>query len=122
MDKMLEWILEMCKKGHAVTHDDLERFFNGSANDEAESENEAHILTREELEDWNDYVWVECRGHAVMQVVLITYGIQLYTRFGESTDITSIDQLEWGEYEKMWRCWSDKPTIEQRRTAWKDRG
>ncbi len=120
MDKMLEWILEMCKKGHVATPDDFERFFRESANDEAETEKEAHILTREELEDWNDYVWVEYREHAIMQVALFTYGIQLYTEFGKGTHITSIDQLKWDVYEKRWRCWSDKPTIEQRRTAWKE--
>lgn len=121
MDKMLEWILEMCKKGHVVTHDDLERFFSGSTNDEAESENEAHIMTREELEDWNDYVWIEYRGSPVMQVELITYGIVLNSNYDDDS-LMSIDHLNWGEYERTWRFWSDKPTIEQRRTAWKDRG
>ena len=121
MDKMLEWILEMCKKGHVVTHDDLERFFSGSTSDEAETENEAHILTREELDDWNDYVWLEFKRNTVMKVDLITYGIVLNVNDEEENVLVLLDRLNWNDYEKTWRYWSDKPTIEQRRTAWKDK-
>ena len=103
---------------------DLTRFYDGVVTakqliDEQPTiqsdEPSAHLLTLEETIG-GDECWIEGRGRAC------GYGDALLTDDAELVDFYrphSILTLSFYEYGVTWRCWSHKPTDEQRKAvAW----
>lgn len=88
---------------------------------EAPTVNGARLLTLEEADKAN-YVWMEVFPHMIVGPRLVrivpidTTACMVYT-FGEQYPTCFYT----GIYNKTWRCWSEKPTIEQSKGAkWLD--
>ena len=72
----------------------------------------ARVMTREEIESADGYVWFEMSGIAVMAVKLIR---KRFVR--ETYEIYHVRDMDWLGYGEYWRCWTAQPTDEQREAA-----
>lgn len=77
---------------------------------------EPRIMTKDEIIDWDGYIWFEFRGMRAMKVVLIEYGMHREPFEGDHPT----KDLAWETYQERWRAWTAMPTDEQRKAeAWK---
>ncbi len=71
---------------------------------------EPRVMTKEEIIGWDGYIWFEYRGMRAMEALLIDHGM---LREPGEVDFPTKD-LAWENYQKTWRCWTARPTDEQR--------
>lgn len=76
-------------------------------------EHEARVMTESEIKNHNGYIWCEYIDDDLLTVSFISDG-KLYDR-GELP--YNVNMLAWENYGKGWRCWSARPTEEQRKAA-----
>lgn len=74
---------------------------------------EARVLTPEEIKSYDGYCWCEQKDKKIMYVSLIKYGL-LYDICALSYDV---EKLNWTYYGKGLRYWSAQPTEEQRKAV-----
>ncbi len=80
-------------------------------------EQEARILTQDEIIDYNGYIWKEYKETSIMTVSEIKIGIERVPYNGNC----EVKEMNWATYKKLWRCWTEKPTEEQRKAVkWDD--
>ena len=81
-------------------------------------EREPRVLTWEELEDWQDAVWFEDKNEDECYIALTAnMGTHDATFVNAEPGIFRSFEFLRGFYNKEWRCWSARPTINQRRAV-----
>lgn len=81
------------------------------------NEQEAKLMTREEIINWDGYIWKEYKDISTMTVSEIKHEIEIVPYQGQS----DTKNFSWNTYGKEWRCWSKCPTEEQRKEKrWDD--
>lgn len=84
---------------------------------------EARILDLDELEDWDNAVWFEDKDEQDCYIVLIA-NVSTYDASFVNVEPGKFTRLDWLRefYKKEWRCWTARPTDEQRmNTPWEGR-
>ena len=105
--------------GEKIPTEDLIEAFDLAV--KALKEQEPRVLTLEEVRDEYEVVWMETKYLLSPTVCLVDNGESnvdwLYFAFGSDNSYGVAGRL----YGKNWRCWSAKPTEEQREaTPWGD--
>ena len=78
-------------------------------------EQEARVMTKEEIIGWDGYIWFEFNGMKAMKTVLIDHGMVREPFRGDYPT----KELSWGTCQETWRAWTAMPTDEQRKaTLW----
>lgn len=80
---------------------------------ELEAGQTARVMTLEEIKNANGYIWKEYKGMHAMSAVLIEYGME---RVPFDRDYPT-NEYNWPFYGKEWRCWTQRPTDEQRKAV-----
>ena len=81
---------------------------------------EPRLLTFEQIKDiMNGVVWVELKGRQLMDPWIVVHGKIWHPDY--NTGYECWDVCKVGEYNRIVRCWSARPTDEQRETVkWDD--
>ena len=96
-------------------------------------EQEARLMTLEEVETSRGFVWVEFHSINENRLSLEYVNVRATERFRDSFVLATDSGIEWlrdrGDYNRGiwfgmnsgWRCWSSRPTPEQmRETPWEE--
>ena len=73
----------------------------------------ARILTRQDANKWEGYVYTEVKDSNILGLKLISFRT-VYEQYDEPI---TIDKLSWDLYGKTWRLWSAMPTKADRKGA-----
>lgn len=88
-------------------------------------EQEARVMTVEEVRDCVDYVWAEIFTPMNERRCLIYCLIGQNQGYSEVADLDEDSgqswARQWDNYGKTWRCWTSRPTDKERRdTKWEE--
>lgn len=124
-EKVLTW-LTICGKnrdcsgccpylGELCGEDEMSRCREDLMADALEllKEQEARLLTQHEIIGYNGYIWKEYKEVSTMAVSEIKMGLERIPYDGEY----KVKNMNWATYKKLWRCWTAKPTEEQRQAV-----
>lgn len=89
-------------------------------------EQEARVMTVDEVRDNCFYMWAEFFSPTAERECLIFCGVGQNQDYEECADLYKDSgvvswQIKWDNYGRTWRCWTARPTEEQRKAAkWDD--
>lgn len=72
------------------------------------------MLTPEELQDWQNAIWFEEKGEYPFLALIRSYYKDDELNIIDAHCYGKITKHDMGLYNKWWRCWSSRPTDEQR--------
>ena len=117
LDNMSRYFNKMAKSTIGNGKTVMEKWANIARDAVNLLEEKAYVLTRQDANKWEGYVWVEAKDSNILGLKLISFRT-VYEQYEEPI---AIDKLNWDLYGKTWRLWSAMPTkIDRKEAKWND--